>query len=243
MTAAMPRGGPDASRLDRWYETDRPEYLDRPDTPREAARVRRGLDRLQRLTGGYDRFARWTLAYAGRAPAPRVLELGAGTGGLSRRVLHRHPAARVTVSDVEPGTVAALRAGPLGAHPRATVRRLDATAVDTPDLAFDVAVFAASLHHLPADAVRAVLREGTRVAGTLLLIDAWRSPLLCVPAVPLMFVTGGPAHVHDGLISLRKAYGAAAPRELAATAGPAPLRLRVRFGLPGCLVAAVSASG
>ncbi len=70
MTAAMPRGGPDASRLDRWYETDRPEYLDRPDTPREAARVRRGLDRLHRLTGGYDRFARWTLAYAGRAPAP-----------------------------------------------------------------------------------------------------------------------------------------------------------------------------
>ncbi|WP_432747010.1 class I SAM-dependent methyltransferase [Streptomyces sp. JH002] len=191
MTAVMPRGGPDASWLDRRYQTDEPEYLDRPDTPHEAARVRRALHRMQLLTRGYDRYARWTLERAGAAPSPRVLELGAGTGGLSRRVLHRHPGARVTVSDVAPDAVAALEAGQLGAHPRAAVRRLDATAIDAPDAAFDVAVFAASLHHLPPDGVRAVLREGTRVATTLLLIDAWRSPWVCAAAVPLMFATGG----------------------------------------------------
>ncbi|MGW8847047.1 class I SAM-dependent methyltransferase [Streptomyces xiamenensis] len=234
MTTVMPRGGPDASWLDLRYETDEPEYLDRPDTPHEAARVRRALHRMQLLTRGYDRYARWTLARAGAAPYPRVLELGAGTGGLSRRVLHRHPGARVTVSDVAPDAVAALEAGPLGTHPRAAVRRLDATAIDAPDAAFDVAVFAASLHHLPPDKVRAVLREGTRVAATLLLIDAWRSPWVCAAAVPLMFATGGPTHVHDGVISLRKAYGAAALRELAA-----PLPLMVRFAFPGYLVATV----
>ena len=34
-------------------------------------------------------------------------------------------------------------------EPRATVRRMDATAIDAPDGAFDLALFALSFHHLP----------------------------------------------------------------------------------------------
>ncbi|WBB57709.1 class I SAM-dependent methyltransferase [Streptomyces sp. WMMC500] len=236
----MPRGGPAAARWDRLYETDREEYIDRPDTPAAARRVLRGLDRLQRLTLGYRTCGRLTAAALGPAPRPRVLELGAGCGRLSSDVLRRHPTARVTASDVNPRVVAELRAGPLGRHPRAECAVVDATAIDAPAGAYDVAVMTTSLHHLTPDGVVALLGEGTRVARTLLLVDGWRNPLF-LAAVPLMFLTGGAAHVHDGVVSLRKMYSGAAVRALAGMCG-APLRVHTRFALPGYLVVTASRS-
>lgn len=236
----MPRGGPAAARWDRLYETAREEYLDRPGDPATARRVLRGLDRFQRLTLGYRTCARLTAAAFGPARRPRVLELGAGGGRLSYGILRAHPTARVTASDVSPRVVAELRAGPLGRHPRARCEVLDATAIDAPAGAYDVAVMAMSLHHLTPDGVVALLCEGTRVARTLLLVDGWRHPLY-LAAVPLMFLTGGPAQAHDGLISLRKVYGAAAVRTLAGMCG-APLTVHTRFALPGYLVATASRS-
>ncbi|AZM47454.1 class I SAM-dependent methyltransferase [Streptomyces sp. WAC 06738] len=237
---AMPRGGPAAARWDRLYETGRAEYIDLPGDPATTRRVLRGLDRFQRLTLGYRTCARLTAAEFGPAPYPRVLELGAGCGRLAYRILRAHPTARVTASDVNPRVVEELRAGPLGRHPRARCAVLDATAIDAPAGAYDVAVMAMSLHHLPPAGVLALLREGTRVARTLLLVDGWRHPL-CLVSVPLMFLTGGPAQAHDGLISLRKVYGAAAVRALAGMCG-APLRVHTRFALPGYLVATATRS-
>ena len=45
------------------------------------------------------------------------------TAELSRALLEMHPTAQVTVTDVEPTSVAAIAAGDLGSHPRATVLR------------------------------------------------------------------------------------------------------------------------
>lgn len=235
MIADMPRGGPDAPRWDRWFETSRVEYLDRPDTPDEGRRVLRGLDRFQRLTLGYRSFCRLTLQQVRGVATPEILELGAGLGGLARRLVDRHPTARVTVSDVDPGVVGALRRGPLGAHPRVTPVVLDATAIDAPDGAFDVAVLTMSLHHLSPPGVVALLGEGTRVARRLLIIDGWRHPAYLAVA-PLLWLTGGRPHVHDGLISLRRLYGAPALHALAG-AGAAAVTVRTRFVPPGYLVA------
>jgi hypothetical protein len=54
---SMPRGGSDASWLDRWLQTDRPEYLDRDDVDDLKRTVVRSLDYLGRLFGNHHAFA------------------------------------------------------------------------------------------------------------------------------------------------------------------------------------------
>ena len=98
----MPRGGPDASCLDRLLQTDRPEYLDRDDVDdaRQAQRgAGAGVDR--RVFGNHEKFAHLALDEVADVPDPKILELGAGHGGLSRMLLENHPTASVTVTDIE----------------------------------------------------------------------------------------------------------------------------------------------
>ena len=226
----MPRGGPDASWLDRRLQTDCREYLDRDDVDE---RVKRSVVRALACTGevfnNHDKFARLALDEIADVPDPAILELGAGHGGLSRKLLEHHPTAHVTVSDVDATSVADIARGELGRHPRATVRVLDATAIDAPDGSFDLAVFALSFHHLRPRAAAQVIAEATRVADKLLIIDLPRLPaplhiaqlgtvLPFVPFVPLL---------HDGFISSLRAYSPSALRALARYADPA-IRLRTR---------------
>ncbi|MEZ0364237.1 class I SAM-dependent methyltransferase [Mycobacterium sp. pUA109] len=219
----MPRGGPDASWLDRRLQTDRPEYLDRDDVDDLKRRVVRSLDRGGRILGQHDMFARLALAEVAEVADPTILELGSGHGGVSRALVKLHPAARVTATDIEPTSVAAIAAGDLGSHPRVTVREMDATAIDAPDGSYDLAVFAQSFHHLPPRQAARVFAEGTRVAGKLLIIDL---PRLSAPAHVLQLVCLLPLAVlfpvmHDGLISALRAYSPSALRALAHYADPA----------------------
>ena len=220
--AGMPRGGPQASWLDRLLQTDRPEYLDREDVDE---RVKHGvistLERLGSLVGDHRRNARLVLEQVAGVADPAILELGAGHGALSRVLLEEHPTARVTVSDVDPGSVAAMTSSDLGRHPRADVRVIDATAVDAPDKTFDVAVFALSFHHLAPPMAARVLAEATRVADALVVIDLARPPSLLhlirlatmAPLVPVW------PFAHDGLISSLRAYSPSALRALAEHVG------------------------
>lgn len=218
----LPRGGPDASCLDRWLQTDRPEYLDRDDVEDRKRAVVRSLDRVGTLLGQHQTFARIALDQVADVPDPTILELGAAHGTLSRTLLQMHPSAHVTVTDVEPTSVAAIAAGDLGSHPRATVRHMDATAIDAPDGCYDLAVFVMSFHHLPPPAAARVFAEGTRAADKLLIIDVARpssvrhilqlaSMLPWTPVVPF---------VHDGFISSLRAYSPSALRALARYADP-----------------------
>ena len=163
---------------------------------------------------------------------PRILELGAGHGGLSRRLLDWHPTARLTVTDVDEESVRAIAAGELGHHPRATVRTMDATAMDAGDGEFDLAVFALSFHHLGPEAAARVFAEGTRVATRLLIVDLPRPPAplhLLRLATMLPFAPLVP-FVHDGVISSLRAYSPSALRALAAHADPA-IEVTLRGGL------------
>lgn len=218
----MPRGGPDASCLDRLLWTDRSEYLDRSDVdPGVRRSVVDALNWTGRVFGSHEQFAAIALEEIADVPDPRILELGAGHGALATKLLEFHPSAHVTVTDVADDAVAVMAAGPLGEHPRAMVRVVDATSIDTPDRQFALAVFALSFHHLPPAAAAAVLAEGTRVADKLLIIDLPRPP---APVHVLRLATMLPLapfipFVHDGVISSLRSYSPSALRALADHAG------------------------
>src|SRR5690349_17256288 len=110
----MPRGGPDASCLDRLLQTDVPEYLDHDsDLPADAARKRsviRALEWTGELFGNTEKFAKIVLDEVADVADPTILELGSGHGGLSRKLLEWHPTAELTVTDIEPQSVQAIGA-------------------------------------------------------------------------------------------------------------------------------------
>ena len=229
----MPRGGPKASCLDRLLETDRLEYLDRDDVDEARKRsVIRALEWTGEFFGNHEKFAAIALELVADVPDPAILELGAGHGGVSRKLLENHPTARVTVTDVNPVSVADMAASDLGRHPRAVVREMDATAIDAADASFDLAVFALSFHHLAPTQASQVFAEGTRVARKLLIIDLPRPPaplhlLRLATMLPLAPVV---PFVHDGVISSLRCYSPSALRALAAHADPA-ITVELRGGL------------
>lgn len=235
--ASMPRGGPDASWLDRRLQTDRLEYLDRDDVDHLKRKVMAALDRAgrRRWIGIHHKCARMVLDEVADVPSPKILELGAGLGGLSSTLLEKHPTAEVTVTDIDPTFVAGAAASELGSHPRATVREMDATAIDAPEGHYDLAVFALSLHHLPPEAAARVFASGTRAAKKLLIVDLPRPPAplhLMLLAVVLPLTKLSPLQ-HDGFISSLRAYSPSALRALAQHADPAitvEFRSRRGFG-------------
>ena len=221
----MPRGGPDASWLDRRLRTDRLEYLDRDDAGDRKHKVIQSLDRSgrRRFLGTYKMCALAALDEVTDVASPRILELGCGLGGLSRKLLELHPTAQVTVTDIDPEFVAAVAASDLGSDARATVRQMDATAIDSPDGNYDLAVFALSLHHLPPDRAAQVVAEGTRAAKKLLIIDLrrWPAPLQVLQLAFTMPFTGLLPPLHDAVISALRAYSPSALRAIAQHADPA----------------------
>ena len=220
---AMPRGGFDASWLDRRLQTERPEYLDRDDVDDRIKRqVIGSLDWMGRVLRDHAHFAERSLKLVADIPDPKILELGAGHGGLSRKLLEMHPTARVTVTDIDPSSVSNIASGDLGSHPRALVRCMDATDIDAPDRFYDLALFALSFHHLPPVQAARVLAEGTRAADKLLIFDLSRPPaprhLIRLAAFfPFALVL---PFAHDGLISSLRAYSPSGFRALAAHADP-----------------------
>jgi SAM-dependent methyltransferase len=229
----MPRGGPDASCLDRLLQTDRPEYLDRDDVDDGIKRsVIRALEWAGEFFGNTEKFARIVLDEVADVPDPKILELGSGHGGLSRKLLEWHPTAEVTVTDVEKQSVKAIAASDLGEHPRATVREMDATAIDSPDTHFDLAVFAFSFHHLSPALASRVFDEGTRVADKLVIIDLPRppSPLHLLRLAAMLPLAPVVPFVHDGVISSLRCYSPSALRALATHADPA-IEVELRGGM------------
>jgi hypothetical protein len=229
----MPRGGPDASCLDRLLQTDRPEYLDRDDVGDNVKRsVIRALEWTGEFFGNTEKFARIVLNEVADVPDPKILELGSGHGGLSRKLLEWHPTAELTVTDVETQSVKAIEASDLGEHPRATVREMDATAIDVADRHFDLAVFAFSFHHLPPPLASRVFAEGTRAAAKLLIIDLPRppSPLHILRLAAMLPLAPLVPFVHDGVISSLRCYSPSALQALAAHADP-DIHIELRGGL------------
>jgi demethylmenaquinone methyltransferase/2-methoxy-6-polyprenyl-1,4-benzoquinol methylase len=133
-------------------------------------RIAPRYDRLNRwMTFGLDRG--WRAELVRRmdlAPAPRVLDLGAGTGDLSFEVLKRRPAARLIALDFTPEMMSLGRRRPSGEGVHWVVA--DAARLPFPGRAFDGAVSGFLLRNVSdIDRVlseeRRVLRPGACVAS------------------------------------------------------------------------------
>lgn len=221
--ARMPRGGPDASWLDRWLQTDALEYTDRDDVPDEVKqKVISALDRMGTRTGQHDKNARTALSLVADVPNPRILELGAGHGKLSAKILELHPTATVTISDLDPTSVANIAAGELGAHPRVHTQVIDATAIDAADDSYDLVVFAQAFHHLPPATAYRAIAEATRVGNRFVVIDLKRHspPGLILAALIMAPLTMLKPVMHDGFISNLRAYSHSAFVALGKAADP-----------------------
>ena len=118
----------------------------------------------------------YVLAEVARAvassPAPRLLDLGCGTGALAELVLGEIPGACLGCVDLSPRMVEATR-GRLGG--RAEVLLCDAERLPFHDGSFDAAWCNDSFHHYP-DPERAAFQAWRVLApgGTLVVGDAWQ---------------------------------------------------------------------
>jgi SAM-dependent methyltransferase len=228
--ATMPRGGPDASWLDRQFQTDALEYLDRDDVRDEVKqKVIAVLDWTETRTNQHEKYACTALKVVADIADPRILELGAGHGKLSAQILELHPTATVTVSDLDPTSVANIAAGELGTNPRARTRVVDATAIEAPDNSYDLVVFSLSFHHLPPAVAGRAIAEATRVGKRFLLIDLKRQSPLAMMLFPVLVLPISLVRwrwswiwpgLHDGFISVLRAYSPSALEALGRAADP-----------------------
>ena len=112
----------------------------------------------------YDELQQAVADATGAPAATRILDLGAGTGETARRVLEKHPAARIVLVDASAEMLAAAREA-LAADriEQIVVRRLEEPLPDGP---FDLVVSALAIHHLESAAKRVLFRRiGELLAG------------------------------------------------------------------------------
>jgi SAM-dependent methyltransferase len=226
----MPRGGPHASWLDRLLQTSALEYTDRNDIPDSRKhKVVRALDVLGERTNQHVELAQLVAGVLAGVDNARVLELGAGHGRLSEKIIAAHPTATVTVSDVDPASVARIAASVVANNPRLSVKTVDATAIDEPDASYDLVVFVQAFHHLPPEMARLAITEATRVGRRFLVVDLKRKkpfallthPLV-MPVFALLWLPWStiPAAIHDAVISWLRAYSQSALTALGTAADP-----------------------
>ncbi len=121
----------------------------------------------------YRAFAQWIVlpwVLQGLSLSGEALEIGSGSGAMAAQLLRKFPTLRIVATDYDGEMVATAgrRLGTFGE--RATVQRVDATALPFPDGRFDVVLSFAMLHHVidwrraVVEALR-VIRPGGQLVG------------------------------------------------------------------------------
>jgi SAM-dependent methyltransferase len=196
----------------------------------------RDLRRINRFFGGTSLSLRGLRALVARAPRAvvdgagvvRVLDVGTGAADIPVAIVRaKGPwrAVRVTAIDSRPEVIDAARSiNPDVADDRIDLAIADGLALPYPDGAFDVAHASLVLHHLEPDAAVGFLRELSRVAGIGVIVnDLGRGRLAWLGAwLILHAMTRNPYTLHDGPLSVRRAYTRAEARDLLAGAGLVP---------------------
>ena len=215
--------------------SDTSEYLDGALSDRAVLQGNlRDLRRVNAWFGGSDLSLRAVRGLV-QASAPaglaghdllRVLDVGTGAADIPARILRaRGPwrAAHVTAIDSRPEIIDTARTldPSLSGNSDLTLAVADGRSLPYPEGAFDVAHASMVLHHLePADAI-AFLRELRRVATLGVVVnDLQRSRLGWLGAWLLLHaLTRNRFTLHDGPLSVRRAYTVGEARQLLAQGG------------------------
>lgn len=198
--------------------------MDRLDADhRQLARSLDDLHGVNRWLGGYRSAAEHVLRVAAGVEARpvRVLDVGTGSADVALRLVaegrRRGISVQIVATDVHPGTLDVARAAT--AHePAIEVRHADALRLPFPDVEFDIAFCATTLHHFdPPDAIR-VLAELRRVARHAVVVTDLarsRAALLGARVLAATVWRNHPITRHDGPASVRAAYTVEEVRKMA----------------------------
>ena len=192
--------------------------------------TRLSIDATRRLVGG--------AANAPQVATLDVLDVGTGAGDIPLALTHAPgpwSRVRVTATDARPEILAAaarISAG-LSDSSDVTLAEADGRSLPFPDGAFDVAHASLVLHHLSREDAVAFLGELRRVARLGVVVnDLARSRASWLGAwLVLHALTRNAWTLHDGVLSVRRAWTLAEARALAQEAGLRPIHTAV--GLAG----------
>jgi tRNA (cmo5U34)-methyltransferase len=140
------------------------------------------LELIRAEVPDYDLLQEEAAAATGRG-ATRVLELGVGTGETARRVLSRHPSARLIGLDASPEMLDRARRTLPAERVELRVRDLEEPLPEGP---FDVVISALAIHHLDGPGKARLFERAARViapGGRMVIAD------LVVPEDPSKLVT------------------------------------------------------
>ena len=219
------------------------EILDRPTPAADRAASLRDIDRMNAWFGGHAlmlRHVKRVLATLPREQPLRIVDVGAGSGGLATCLVRwaRRSGRRLRVLAVDRDPTPGITAD----FPEITFVGGDAGALPLRPGSVDLVVCSLMVHHLPPEAVVAALGE-MAAAGRqgFVVTDLWRSRA-SVAAVWLTTRVLGCHRIsrHDGPLSVRRSYS---PRELRGLAARARIPRLAVYRYPGLLrVVAVGAS-
>jgi tRNA (cmo5U34)-methyltransferase len=127
------------------------------------------LDEMLAEIPGYSELQQQAAAATDGIDATSILELGIGTGETTRRVLERHPGARLTAVDASPEMLERARAAY-----RESDLRLSRLEDPLPEGPFDLVFSALAVHHLDGAGKRDLFRRVAEVVapgGSFVLAD------------------------------------------------------------------------
>ena len=198
--------------FDPWFFKDELEFLDLEPNSDRAIRVVQDLDQLNIRFGLNRKIAerlkpQLLTVWRQEKRPPRIIDLCGGFGGFARYLIqwakHTEIPIHLTVLDI---SSAAIQVGQRAVgSDEITWQVGDATQLNYPDQAFDLALNIQSLHHFDPGSVVKLLQETSRISTSFFFFDIKRSPLGFL-FVQLLRPFFGQELIHDGLISYRRAY-------------------------------------
>jgi ubiquinone/menaquinone biosynthesis C-methylase UbiE len=135
------------------------------------------------------------IAAASLRKGEQVLDLGCGTGTLTRMLKQQHPGTGVVGLDADPEVLALARKKLASAHLEVTLTQGHATDLPYPNTSFDCVVSSLLFHHLDEEQTRRAAREVIRVLrpGGRFLVADWgkaETPLMRLAFFPIQFLDG-----------------------------------------------------